>query len=234
MIKEEILLWFKTTSYEIFQKSKDINWIGLLINNSETNKYISNKMNYIYQYLDNICNFSFKTEEENKNKYKTIIQKMIESIFNILFNGKLENLFEQEIPLVEKDKISKEKKLDDILYLTHLPDIIEILLKQENAKQEQKLFKKFEEEIKNINKVYQDNFDLYENFIKAIEDDTNEEINFRIQQDFQILKNEKVRECKEREGKWSEYLDRIKNINENELTSKEYNKDVDKLIQIQE
>ena len=44
----------KSRSYETFQKSDGINWIGLLINNAEVNKYISSKMNYIYQYLDNM------------------------------------------------------------------------------------------------------------------------------------------------------------------------------------
>ena len=230
LIKKEILLGLKSIESEIFQKSEDINWIGLLINNIEINKYISGKMNYIYHYLENICNYSFKPDDENKNKYEIIIHKMIESLLNIIFEGKLDILFEEEIPKIEKEdsSIIKDKKINDILYLTKLPDIIQNILKEENEEQEQKLYSKFEEEIKNINKVYSDNSKLYEEFINAIETDTEEEKQRIIEYNYIKKKNELENECKEREGKWYGYLEIIKNINENELSSKDYNTEIKK------
>ena len=125
-IKEEILLGLKNKSNKIFQKSPDINWLALLINNSEinNNKYISQKMHYIYKYLENICDYQFKPDEESEKKYNIIIKKMIESLLNIIFEGKIENIFSEEIS-IKKDENSKEK-INDILYLTKLPNIIQI------------------------------------------------------------------------------------------------------------
>ena len=154
LIKEEIILGLKSRSYDIFKKSPDINWIGLLINNTEINKYLSPKMSYIYNYLGNICDYSFKPEEEDKNKYKVIIHKMIDSLFNIIFEGKLDEAFSQDIPKIENKDRSKtkdkkiNKKINDILYLTKLSEIIQSILQEETGKQEKKLYNKFREEIK--------------------------------------------------------------------------------------
>ena len=49
IVRDEILLNIKSKTSDEFKKCPDINWIGLLINNSEVNKIISPKMNYIYQ-----------------------------------------------------------------------------------------------------------------------------------------------------------------------------------------
>jgi hypothetical protein len=68
LIKEEILLGIKGKSFDEFKKSKNINWLGLLINNSEINEYLSPKMNYIFHYLENLCDYSFKPTEESKKK----------------------------------------------------------------------------------------------------------------------------------------------------------------------
>jgi hypothetical protein len=67
-----------------------------------------------------------------------------------------------------------DKKIDDLLYLTELPDIIQNILKEESRNLEKKLYKKFEE-IKNINKIYLENSKIYDEFVKAIEEDTEEE-----------------------------------------------------------
>ena len=110
LINEELMLGLKKRSYETFKKSPDINWIGLLINNSEVNKYLSPKMNYIFHYIENICEYSFKPDEENKNNYKLIIHKMIESLLNIIFKGKIDSLFAEEIPRIEIEESLKTKE----------------------------------------------------------------------------------------------------------------------------
>ena len=160
LIKEEIILGLKSRCYDIFKKSPDINWIGLLINNTEINKYLSPKMSYIYNYLGNICDYSFKPEEEDKNKYKVITYKMIDSLFNIIFEGKLDEAFSQDIPKIENKDSSKtkDKKINDILYLTKLPEIIQSILQEETREQEKnyiinlkkklKIFKKYMKKIR--------------------------------------------------------------------------------------
>lgn len=111
-------------------------------------------MSYIYNYLGNIWDYSFKPEEEDKNKYKIIIHKMIDSLFNIIFKGKLDEEFSQDIAKIENKDSSKtkdkkiNKKINDILYLTKLSEIIQSILQEETGKQEKKLYNKFREEIK--------------------------------------------------------------------------------------
>ena len=234
-IKEAILLGLKSRSNEIFQKS-DINWLGLLINNSEVNNYISPKMTYIYRYLENLCDYTFKPDEDNKINYDIIIKKMVESLLNVIFAGKIEEIFSEEIPKIETDENSKtkDKIIKDILYITKLPNIIQIILKEEILKQEKKLYSKFSEDIKYINKVYKDNSKLFSEFIEAIEADTEEEKKRRIEDHYNKAKNQKEESCKNTEGKWSGYLESINNINETELSFENYNKEMSKIIEAEE
>ena len=79
---------------------------------------------------------------------------MIDSLFNIIFKGKLDEEFSQDIPKIENKDSSKtkdkkiNKKINDILYLTKLPEIIQSILQEETGEQEKKLYNKFREEIK--------------------------------------------------------------------------------------
>ena len=237
LIKDEILLGLKSKSYDIFMKSHDINWLGLLINNSEFNKWISPKMNYIYNYLQNLCDYTFKPNEESKSNYKNIIHKMIESLFNIIFEGKLDDLFAEEIPKIEEEEESsksKDKTINNILYLTKLPELIQIILQEENLQFEKKFFEKYKEEIKNINEVYNKNSNLYNDFIKAIEADTDEEKTRRIELNYNKKKNELEEECKTRKSMCSGYLETIDIINGDELTLKDYNKEIQKILKAYE
>ena len=87
-------------------------------------------MNYIYHYLENLCNYTFKPEKENEKEYNIIIKKMVESILNVTFRGKLDELFSEEIPKIENDGKNKTKNqnINDILYVTLLPNIIKVIL----------------------------------------------------------------------------------------------------------
>ena len=87
----------------------DINWIGLLMNPSEFNKYLSPKMTYIYSYLENICFYYFKPDEENKIKYKEIIHKMINFLFK--YSGSEKELREY---LSKTDTIKKKKLINSL------------------------------------------------------------------------------------------------------------------------
>lgn len=72
------------------------------MNPSEFNKNLSPKMTYIYSYLEDICSYAFKPDEENKIKYKEIIHKMINYLFNAIIKGNLDELFSLGIPDITK------------------------------------------------------------------------------------------------------------------------------------
>ena len=125
---------------------------------------------------------------------------MVESLFKIIFEDKLDSLFSESIPKIENEEGSKtkEKSINDILYITKLPEIIEIILQEENSEIEKKFFNRFKEEIKNINDVYFKNNNLFNEFVNAIEKDTEEEKSRRIETNYTKKKNELEKEYKER------------------------------------
>jgi len=229
-IKEEIISCIKSTNNEIFRMAPDINWIGLLMNPSEFNKYLSPKMTYIYSYLESICFYAFKPDEENKIKYKEIIHKMINFLFNAIIKGKLDEFFSLVIPDITK-KDRKGKELDEmLLYLTNLPEVIQNKFKEESEQKEKELNKKFTEDIKSINDIYSKNKDAYEKLKQAIQEDSKEEIKKRIESDYTKRKNELESQCATTQGKLTGYMEIIKNINENKLSLNDYKREIDKLI----
>lgn len=146
------------------------------MNQSEFNKNLSPKMTYIYSYLDDIYSYAFKPDEENKIKYKEIIHKMINYLFNAIIKEKLDEFSSLEIPDITK-KDRKGKELDEILlYLTNLPEVIQKKFKEESEQKEKELNKKFTEDFKSINDIYRKNKDVYEKLKQAIQEDSKEEI----------------------------------------------------------
>ena len=204
------------------------------ISNSESNfetkmnQYISNIINYINKYIEHLNIYFFNKDKENNNNYIIIIHRIIESLFNIINRETLEN------QKIEKEHNLEEKyqKLNNILILIN--NIIKNSLKEEQKEQEQKLFIVFQQEIKKINKIYQDNKEIYNELVKAIEEDIEEEKQRRIEYNYIRKKNELECEYKETEGKIYGYLEIIKMINENELLSKDYNIEINKLINLEE
>ena len=232
LIREEILSSLKRKDFEAYKKAPDINWVGLLINRPDINKYLSPKMNYIYNYLENFAEYPFKPYEENKDNYKKIIHKLIDLLIDVIFKGKLDELFSEEIIKIEdKESIDKKEiKIKDILYLTKLPDLIKFIIKEENNKNEKNLHNKFSDNIKNINDIYNKNKKLFNEFINAIETDIENEKKRRIEFNYNKTKNSLESECKEKEGKLCGYLAIIKNINDKKLSFKDYNNEIKSLI----
>ena len=233
-IKKEILLGIKSKTSEIFKRLPDINWLGLLINSTEVNKYLSPKMNYIYNYLENICKYSSKVNEESEKKYKNIIHNMIYSLFKIIFEGKLESLFTKEIPENIVENTSKENNIENILYFTKLPELIHMELKKENKIFEKNLYEKFKEEIINIKEVYNKNKTLYEDLMEAIEKDSEEEKKGQIESIYKIEKNRLENICKNNESNYNAYIDNIRRLNETKLNLNEYNQEIEKILKCKE
>ena len=226
LIREEIISGLKKRAFETFQNELDINWVGLLVNSNEVNKYLSPKMNYIYNYLENISDYSFKPQEENKNIYINIIHLMIENLLNSIFEGRLEELFSESI--LDIKYIDKESpiKINNILYFTNLPEIIKIKINDEQNKKIKSFYKKFEDLIKSINNIYNKNKNIYEDFKNAIETDIKEEKQKRIENNFIKKKNELLTECNDMEGKINGYIGALKNIKENKLSFEDFNNEI--------
>ena len=128
VIKERILFKFKNTKIKEFQDSKDINWLGLLMNNNQSNEFISKKMMKIITYLENLSMYSIKPDEKSEIYYKTILEDMINTVFDIILNQKIDNLFSEEIPNIES---LKQKKYKNISYFTQLPKMFSYRLEDE-------------------------------------------------------------------------------------------------------
>ena len=200
LIKKEILLNLKNRNCEIYQKAPDVNWIGLLINNMETFKYLSPKIINIFNYLDNICQYPIKIEEKNKKIYEIVIKKMLDCILKIIFDGKLDDLFTEIIPKIDEDDI-EVKDINNISYFTNLSDIFKIILKKEIKELEQNLYNKFNEEIIKIKEIFKKNENIYVDFIEVIKKDTENEIKERIEYNYKKENNKLEDECKEIEEK---------------------------------
>ena len=234
IIKDEILLGIKSRSSDKFKNSPDINWLGLLINTPEVNKYLSPKMNYIYNYLENICKYSVNIKEENKKKYKNVIHNMIDSLFKIIFEGNLDSIFTKEIPKKINENISKKNNIENILYFTKLPEIIYMELKKENQNLENKLYEKFKEEIKNIKEVYNKNKNLYKNLMEAIENDAEVEKKNKIEDDYRKERNILGATCEKNESNYNGYIDNIKRLKNAKLNLIEYNQEIKNILKCKE
>ena len=91
----------------------NIAWIGLLINNALTisNKFIPNKISYLYHYLCKLSEIQFVPSSEFESKYKNIIETLINFIIDSCFNNNIEDIFNLKIIKFEEDLLSnKEKK----------------------------------------------------------------------------------------------------------------------------
>jgi hypothetical protein len=225
IIKENIINEFKCKTDEEFENSPDINWLGLVINNNDVNEYFSPKMNYIYQYLENLSNFTYRPDEENINNYKEVFKKLIQSLLKIIFKGKLDQLFKEEISKIDENN----EEIKDIIFITNLPLIFENKLNKENHDLEINLYQQFKVIIKNINDIYNNNKDIYKQLIDAINKDTKEEKIKRIESEYNIEKNNKETEYNEIEGNKNAYNENITKLDECGDFN-EYNKTIKELI----
>ena len=69
----------------------------------ETFKYLSPKIINLFNYLDNICQYPIKIEEKNKKIYEIVIKKMMDYLLEIIFDGKIDDLFAEKIPKLDED-----------------------------------------------------------------------------------------------------------------------------------
>ena len=230
-IEEEILSNLKSKREDELKKSSDINWLGLLLNNSEINKVISPKMHFIYHYLENLCDYSFKPNKESETIYIKIIQNMIKSLIKIIFEGNLDFLFSNEIPKIEEEEIIEQEKVkNNILYFTKFPDIIQMFIKEKKAELDKEYIKLFTEKIKDLNEKYLQNSELYKECINAIEKDVKNEKERRIEKNYKDKKNKLESESTEIQNNCSGYLDTFNFLNDSNLSLEDYNKHIIKAL----
>ena len=105
--KEEIIYGIKSRESSKFINSPNIDWLGLLIYNDSIKKYFSNKMIYINTYLEQLSSPNINIDKANEEKFNKIIKKIIEYLFDIILNGKLDELFSKKIHKLDNFKIKK-------------------------------------------------------------------------------------------------------------------------------
>ncbi len=224
LLNKNIINEFKCKKIQEFENSPDINWLGLLMNNDEVNKYFSPKMNYIHQYLENLSNYSYIPEEKNKSNYEKVFKELIESLFKVIFSGKLDELFNEEIPQIDE----KSQEIKDILFITNLPKLFLDILNEEQEEEENSLFGLFKKIIKDINNTFSENRNIYNELIKAIQDDTKKEKILRIEKEYIDEKNSRENHYNEILKYKNKYRDTLKKIEDYNL--KDYNKMIKELI----
>ena len=182
----------------------------------------------ITTYLENLSMYSIKPDDKSENYYKTILEDMIKTIFDIILNQKIDNLFSEEIPNIES---LKQKKYKDISYFTQLPKMFSYRLEDEfNNSGKNGLFNEFKKNIEFINPIYNKNEKICEELNEAIEKDLEEEKIKQIEHKYNNEKHELESLICEIEGKIAGYKESLKNINDNnDLSNNEYNNIIKKM-----
>ena len=201
-LKEKILI-----NIEKKEKANNIDWIGLLINNRNTEKYLHNKISYLYNYLYKLNEISSAPSSKFEEQYKSIIEKIIDFFVDCCFKNQIDSIFNKEI---KEDK----NNIANILFITKLNEIIISEIKNKE-KEEYNILK--EKTMKFVNKIENTKNELkniYENLIAAIKKDIEEEKeNQRLSMEQAIkIKNENLYEnLNEHYIKYDEIFQLLKN-----------------------
>ena len=83
----------------------NISWIGLFINNALTisNKFIPDKISYLYNYLCKLSASDFTPSPEFEIKYKEIIEKLIDFMLDACYKNNFEEIFNIKIIEFEEE-----------------------------------------------------------------------------------------------------------------------------------
>ena len=83
----------------------NISWIGLFINNALTisNKFIPDKISYLYNYLCKLSESDFTPSPEFEIKYKEIIEKLIDFMLDACYKNNFEEIFNIKIIEFEEE-----------------------------------------------------------------------------------------------------------------------------------
>ena len=174
LVEKNLIDKIKTANNE--KKIKNLSWIGLLINNAITEKYISSRMTYIYNYLCKLSEIKLSPSCSFKDKYDSIIEKIIDFVSECCFNNKIDDIFKVNI---KKEININDEISENIVYLIRLYNIISSEIKNCKKKEYDKLkhecfiiFKEIEPKKNKINTIY-------DRLINAIKIDIEKEKQYR-------------------------------------------------------
>ena len=150
------------------EKPNNLDWIGLLINNRNTEKYLHDKISYLFNYLYKLNEISSSPSPNFENKYKSIIEKIIDYFVDCCFKNQIDSIFNKEI---KEDK----NNIGNIQYITKLNEIIISELNNMEKEEFRILNQKTIDFVNKIENTKDELKNIYENLITAINKDIEEE-----------------------------------------------------------
>ena len=150
------------------EKPNTLDWIGLLINNRNTEKYLHDKISYLFNYLYKLNEISSSPSPNFENKYKSIIEKIIDYFVGCCFKNQIDSIFNKEI---KEDK----NNIGNIQYITKLNEIIISELNNMEKEEFRILNQKTIDFVNKIENTKDELKNIYENLITAINKDIEEE-----------------------------------------------------------
>ena len=157
-------------------KTNNLNWIGLLINNTNTEKYLPFKISYLYNYIYKLCEIKSYPSSSFREKFELIIGKLLDFIIDYCFKNKVDDIFTMNI---NKKLELNINDVDGILYLTELNKIIDSQLKGIDKEQYDILNTKIMEFINNIEEDKNDFNKIYDDLYSSIKNDIAKETDKR-------------------------------------------------------
>lgn len=197
----------------IINKEKNLNWIGLLMDNRKTEEYLPLKIIYIYNYLCKLCETKFRPSTDFSEEYESVLKKVIDYITDFCFQNKIDKIFQADI----NKKIKENEKIEDILYLTKLKEIIILSIKLKKKNVLEKLINKTKEIFNKVENVKNDFKRIYDSLISAVENDIKEEEDKRKLDEENKKKNMNINsydDLKENSEKYKMKYNDISTINE--------------------
>ena len=193
-------------------KTNNINWIGLLINNRNTEKYLAPKMSYLYNYLYKLNEINSSPSPNFEKKYISFIEKIIDFFVDCCFKNQIDLIFNKEIKEVKNN-------IDNILYITKLNQIIISELKNIEKKEYNILKEKTINFVNKIENTKDELKNIYENLIDAVKKDLEEEKEKRKSLIEQEIKNKSINLYEKLQKNYNKYkeifnfLKKNKNLN---------------------
>ena len=193
-------------------KTNNLNWLGLLINNTITEKYLPQKISYIYNYICKLCEIKLYPSLNFVDKFKLIIEKIFDFIIDYCLKNKIDEIFNLNI----NKKIENINNIDNILYLTRLDEIVLLELNDKDKEEYVKLRGKTIEIINKIEPNKNELNQIHNNLIEAIKKDTELEKKERKREEEQTLRNKNSSSyeiLKENSGEYKKKFDILRDNN---------------------
>ena len=211
-------------------RQNNLNWIGLLINNTNTEKYLPPKITYLYIYFDKLCQVKYAPSDEF-NSFKLVLEKIINFVTDYCFQNKIDDIFKLNIKKEIKENINET---ENILFLTKLNQIMESELKKREKDEFLKLKNSTIKIINEIEPIKNELNKIYDDLISAIKNDIELEKAKIISENEARIKNvttDLLNVLTENSSKYSNKFRELKNVeNHPNINLTKFDKDVRELL----